>query len=80
MRLLYRPILKSLTHTFITLTLLLGVIIDATIGKAALDGSEGISMSSGLSEGKPFKVIFQEELGNFVVVIIDPKYFNILSV
>ena len=37
-------------------------------------------MLSGLSIGKPSRVIFQEESGNCIVEILAPKYFNILSV
>ena len=78
-RLLYKPILKSLTHTFKILISLFGVMIEATTGNAALEGSEGISMSCGLRIGKPSRVIFQDESGNCIVEIFAPKYFNILS-
>ena len=77
---LNKPVLKSLTHTFITLTLLFGVINAETIGNEALEGSEGTFMSNGLSVGIPSSVIFHFEFFNLIVSILAPKYFNILSV
>ena len=79
-KVLYKPILNSLTHTFTTLILLLGVIIAETIGNEALEGSAGIFRFNGFRSGTPSKVIFHDILSNWVVVILAPKNFNILSV
>ena len=69
----YKPILNLLIQTFLILILLFGVINAETIGNEALDGSEGTSISKGLSTGMPLSVIFHDEFSNFVVSILAPK-------
>ena len=74
------PIRNLLTQIFLTFILLFGVIIADTIGKAALEGSDGTFMFNGLSSGNPWTEIFHDLSCNWVVSTLAPRNFNIRSV